>query len=48
MCGGIWFKTKKTKCHGQFRLFKMKNKGLLSRFSNLIRFYTQPSFVVPG
>ena len=39
MSGAIWFKTKKTKCQGQFRLFKMKNKGFLNRFSYLIRFY---------
>jgi len=52
MSGDTWFKTglaqtKKTKLPEQFRLFKMKNKGFLNRFSSLIRFYILPSFVAP-
>ena len=32
----------------QFRLFEMKNKEFLSRFSDLVRFYIRPSFAALG
>ena len=38
MCGGIWFKKKDEMSADNFVFLKMKNKGFLSRFSDLVRF----------